>query len=147
MNSVEVHDCPRPKLPTPPPPPSPKVVMRKKKTPPPPPPAAPRARCPAPVRAPVVPAPAPVTVFDPPPPQDVDNDNSKWSWLRSGSHLTSQSDREKWIVFLFRSGDKSAGKARFSLSIYWWYKLWIINTFCIILQIIVNFLFYLEYFC
>jgi len=40
--------------------------------------------------------PEPPTVYDS---CDVDNDNSKWSWMRSG--------------------DKSAGRARFSLSIYW----------------------------
>ena len=60
------------------------------------------------------PKPAPVTVFDTPR-QDVDNDNSKWSWLRS-----SKEDPVTKVMFShFRSGDKSAGKARFSLSIYW----------------------------
>jgi len=63
---------------------------------PPPPPRDPTPPPPVVLRKKKTPPPPPsVTVFD----QDVDNDNSKWNWLRSS--------------------DKSAGRARFSLSIYW----------------------------
>jgi len=65
------------------------LICPKPKTPTPPPPPPPAVV----LRPKKEPAP---TVFEP---SDVDNDNSKWSWMRSS--------------------DKSAGKARFSLSIYW----------------------------
>merc|ERR1712122_259741 len=94
-SSVEVLNCPRPKLPTPPPPkaapPPPAPIVA------PPPPAAPAKVVMRPPKR-ASPVPETETVFSTPC-QDVDNDNSKWSWLRSG--------------------DKSASKARFSLSIYW----------------------------
>jgi len=89
MSSVDVLTCPRPKTPTPPPPPKPQV----KPQPPPPQPA------PAVVmrKKKTLPPPPPLeTVFEQ---KEVNGDNSKWSWLRSE--------------------DKSAGRARFSLSIYW----------------------------
>ena len=105
MSSVDVLTCPRPKTPTPPPPPKPQVkpqppppqpapavVMRKKKTLPPPPPLE--------------------TVFEQ---KEVNGDNSKWSWLRYNVQFTIL-----LINYLnSRSEDKSAGRARFSLSIYW----------------------------
>lgn len=64
-------------------------------TPPPPPKPAPPP--PVVMRKKKTPPPAPVEEFEGP--RDVEGDNSKWSWMRSS--------------------DRSAGKARFSLSIYW----------------------------
>ena len=70
--------------------PPPVVVLRPKKP------------DPVPAPKPIVPELKPVVVIPCPTfagPTNIDNDNSKWSWMRSE--------------------DKSAGKARFSLSIYW----------------------------